>query len=112
MPGEQISVCRSRASYLIPCEAYTGNSPTDGRRKLVEDLHGGIQPPHQSIIATPQLVEPRDLQSQCVDDIVRRTASLKSVKWWTQQRVFPCFLFIGLSSIVKDGFVVRTRGNW
>jgi hypothetical protein len=45
------------------------------------------------IIATPQLFGSRDLLSQYVADIVRRTASLRSVKWWikTEEGSFPVF---------------------
>jgi|HubBroStandDraft_3_1064219.scaffolds.fasta_scaffold833212_2 hypothetical protein len=53
-----------RVSEPIRCGTYQGNSVTKGGRKRVDDFHGGIQPPCQSIIATPRLVERRDLIPQ------------------------------------------------
>jgi hypothetical protein len=58
--------------------AYQGNSAANGRRKCVDDFDSGIQPPCQSIIATPsvRLVELRDLLSLYCDNIIRRITGL------------------------------------
>ena len=79
--------CRTRISvkiqgescHIVLSETYQRNGAANGRRKRVDDFHGGVQQPCQPIIAT-RLVERRDLLSKCGNNVIRRTASLKCAK--------------------------------